>query len=334
MPKAITLISGGLDSILAARVIKDMGIEVIPVNFKIPFCHNAKINVESSSLEAFVKRSLGVELRRVDIRQDFLEMLKNPRYGFGSNMNPCIDCKILMLRKAKDLFSEFDAKFIVTGEVLGQRPMSQNKAALQLIPNRAGVQGLVVRPLSAKLLEQTIPEKEGIINREKLLAFGGRQRNPQFELANNLGITGFSQPAGGCLLTDPAFTRRLKDLIKHKQMNLEAIDLLKLGRHFRITDDAKFIVARNELEGIALEKMAPEGSLLFYPHEQIAGPTSLAIGKLSQDLLELSARITCFYCDLNGAPDAEIILKRTQQEEKVRLKVSPASQEEIERLRI
>jgi len=172
MVKAIALISGGLDSILAARVIKEQGIEVIPINFKIPFCHRDKeISSKGSSAVQLVKDNLGVDLKIIDIGEDFLKLIENPRHGFGSNMNPCIDCKILMLNKAGVLMKKFDAQFIVTGEVLGQRPMSQHKDALQTIAKKSGLEGLILRPLSAKLLPETIPASEGWLQGEALLNF-------------------------------------------------------------------------------------------------------------------------------------------------------------------
>ena len=299
--RAVALISGGLDSILAARLIKEQGIEVIPLNFKIPFCHRDKnFSTAEKSFDTLTWDGLESKLISVDIGNEFLRLLDNPAHGFGSNMNPCIDCKILMLRKAKELMPELGAQFVVTGEVLGQRPMSQHRQALDKIAKSAGLEGLVLRPLSAKLLDETIIEKENWVNPLTLLNFNGRSRKPQIELAKNFNIKEYAQPAGGCLLTDQEFARRLKDIIKHKELNLDNIDLLKLGRHFRIAPEAKLVVGRDESEDKRLEELAKDGDWLFYPDEQLAGPTSLGRGEFNEGLIELSCRITSRYCDLNG----------------------------------
>lgn len=329
--RAIALISGGLDSILAARLVKEQNIEVIPVNFQIPFCHYTKENISSSAL---VKNHLGLDLKIIDIRKDFLEMLQNPRYGFGSNMNPCIDCKILMLKKAVELLKEFEAEFIVTGEVLGQRPMSQNRAALDLIPKRAGAQELVLRPLCAQRLPETIPEKDGRIDRRKLLNFGGRGRRPQIDLAEKLGIKDYPWPAGGCLLTDPIFARKLRDLIEHKDLTLDNIELLRFGRHFRFSDKTKLIVGRNERENIEIEKLAKDGDYLFYPNEKLAGPTSLLKGEASGPLINLSCQITRHYCDLKDGTELDILYKRVSYKEYSVLKVAPVDENRLEGLSI
>ena len=298
--KAIALISGGLDSILAARFMRELGIEIIPLNFKIPFCQKAVKKIDG----------LSQELMAVDIGADFLEMLKQPEYGYGSHMNPCIDCKILMLRKAKELMPAFGAAFIVTGEVLGQRPMSQHKQALVLIAKKAGLEGLVLRPLSAKLLSETTPEKEGWVEREKLMDFSGRSRKAQMSLAEKFGIKEYAQPAGGCLLTDPLFTAKLKDLIRHEELNLENVELLKLGRHFRLDSGAKLIVGRDEKENARLAGLAKDQDYLFMP-AQTAGPTALGRGVFNDGLIQLSAAIVSRYCDRNGNNAPDIIYRQT-----------------------
>ena len=321
--KAIALISGGLDSSLAAKLVKEEGIEVIGLKFKIPFCPDGSKNFSD----------LGIEIKEVNINDDFLEMMKNPRYGYGANMNPCIDCKILMLRRAKELMKEYGAQFIITGEVLGQRPMSQHKQALETIAKKAGLEGLVLRPLSARLLAETIPEKEGWIKRDKLLSFSGRGRKPQLALAETLGIREYAQPAGGCLLTEPEFSKRLKDLVSHEGLSLEGIELLKLGRHFKISQKARLIVGRNEKENRDLLNLAREGDYLFMPKE-IPGPTALGRGIFNDELIELSGGITCRYCDLNGNTTAEIIYKKVPAEEGKILKIRLIEDSRLIKLRI
>lgn len=332
--KAIALISGGLDSILAAKVIQEEGIEVIPVNFKIPFCHLSKNKKQIKDKSLLVKENLGKELENIDISSDFLVMLKNPRYGFGSNMNPCIDCKILMLNKAKELMPHLKAKFVVTGEVLGQRPMSQHRQALDLIVKRSGLEGLVLRPLSAKLLAETIPEKEGWIKRDRLLNFGGRGRRPQINLAEKLNIKDYPNAAGGCLLTDPNFANRLKDLIKHNETSAENIDLLKIGRHFRLSDKTKLIVGRDEKENSSILKSARDKDGIFLPNEYLAGPTCLLRGKFNNELLNTALGIASYYCDTDKTNKGKIIFKVIPNKEEKILDICPTEEEVFLSLRI
>ncbi|MDD5432547.1 MAG: tRNA 4-thiouridine(8) synthase ThiI [Candidatus Omnitrophica bacterium] len=333
--KAIALISGGLDSILSAKLIKEQGVEIIPVIFKIPFCHLQKAPSNGvKDISSLIFECLGVKLKSFDISEDFLKLLKDPRYGFGSNMNPCIDCKILMLKTAKELMKELGAEFLITGEVLAQRPMSQHRQALELIPRKAGVHDLVLRPLSAKNFPPTIPELKGWVNREKLLKFSGRGRRPQLELADTLGISGFSWPGGGCLLTDPHFSLRLKELINHSELTVVNAALLKFGRHFRISEKTKLVVGRDEKENLELEKLVESNDYLFYPNESLAGPTSLARGLLNEELIKLSCQITCYHCDLAGNAQAEILYRKGAKGEIKSLVVERISKDKLEALRI
>jgi tRNA U34 2-thiouridine synthase MnmA/TrmU len=321
--KAIALISGGLDSTLAAGLVREQGIEVVGLRFKIPFC--AKTNK--------ILPDLGIEIQEINIADDFLKLIENPKYGYGSQMNPCIDCKILMLSKAKELMEQYNAKFIITGEVLGQRPMSQHKQALETIAKRAGLESLVLRPLSAKLLPQTLPEREGWIKRQNLLDFSGRGRKQQIELAKTLGIEEYAQPAGGCLLTDPGFSKRLRDLIAYGKLNLNNIELLKIGRHFRITPETKLVVGRNEKENERLLNLAKEEDYLFMPKD-IPGPTALGRGIFNEELINFSSSIICRYCDLDGSTNADIIYKKTPEQEDKILKIAPIEDSRLIELRI
>jgi hypothetical protein len=333
--KAIALISGGLDSILAARLIKEEGINIVPLNFKIPFCHrNIKMSSKENKINSLVEDSLQEELKTADIGNDFLELLKSPQHGFGANMNPCIDCKILMLSKAKAIMEQSGVKFIVTGEVLGQRPMSQHKQALDAIAKNSGLEGLVLRPLSAKLLSETIPEREGWVKREKLLSFSGRGRRPQIELAGTFGIKEYPQPAGGCLLTDPQFSKKTRDLLKHGGLNLDNVELLKIGRHFRLSPDTKLVVGRDERENGELVNLAQENDYLFMPPEELAGPTSLGRGEFNEELIRLSCGITCRYCDLNGSNSADIFYKRVSEKGNKVFKAPPINSAEIDNLKV
>jgi len=322
--KALALISGGLDSALAAKLIQNQGIEVVGLYFEIPFCACRKEMLSQ----------LGIEIKYIDIKAEFLRLLENPRYGFGANMNPCIDCKIFMFQKARALLAALDAKFIISGEVLGQRPMSQNRPALELIAKRAEAEGILLRPLSAKLLARTLPEKEGWVRQEALLGFSGRSRRPQIALAKELKLNDYPNPSGGCLLTDPAFARRLKELLGHQELSMENIELLKLGRHFRLGPRTKLIVGRQEQENAKLANLAREGDYLFYPNEELAGPTALGRGAFNEELIRLASQITCRYCDLNGTAAAEIIYKRFSEKETRLASISPAKEGDLKALRI
>ena len=305
--RAIALVSGGLDSILAARVIKEQGVDILPVHFEIPFCHRKKQTAPDKGVHALVNRGLAEELRVVDINVDFLELVLRPKHGFGSNMNPCIDCKIFMLKKAKALMKAWDAQFVVTGEVLGQRPMSQHRRALEIIEKESGLEGLLLRPLCAGILPETLPEKSLWVNRSKLFNFSGRSRRPQMELARELGIDKYPNPAGGCLLTDTQFSCRLRDLINHQALNMGNVRLLKLGRHFRLDAHSKLIVGRNEQENEELEAEAYAGDYLFMPDKTLAGPTCLGKGIFDRELMQISSQIAGRYCDSNGAKSVKII---------------------------
>lgn len=333
--KVVALISGGLDSTLAAKLIKEQGIEVVALNFKTAFCLCDRKNSAGCLNHARqVAHNLGLEIRVINITQEFLEIIKAPVFGYGSNMNPCIDCRILKLRKAKEFMHEIGASFVITGEVLGQRPMSQHKQALRIIEKESGLEGLVLRPLSARLLPETIPEKEGWINRDKLLSFNGRTRKPQIALAKEFGINDYPCPAGGCLLTDSGFARRIKDLLANEELNLNNIELLKIGRHFRISKLTKLIVGRDEKENERLSGLARDGDYLFMPHA-IAGPTALGRGIFNNaDLLKLSCGIVCRYCDLDGKLNTKIIYRKAPDKKGDVLEALPLEAEKVKNLQL
>lgn len=329
--RAIALVSGGLDSVLAAYVMHSQNIEVIPVYFHIPFCHVSKSdpNASVSNVRSLISQ-IGLKLDVVDISSDFLRLINSPTHGFGANMNPCIDCKILMLKKAKSIMSDFGAFFVITGEVLGQRPMSQNKSSLRLIEEESGLEGLLVRPLSGKLMPATIPEEKGWIRREALLSMSGRSRKPQIELAKKIGLNGYPNPAGGCLLTDPEFSKRLKELIRNDDMNLENVQLLKFGRHFRLRHGTKIIVGRDERESNLLISLARPGDYLFMPPEDVAGPTCIGRGLFDEGLLNTALGIASYYCD----DKKEVVCRRFDESQTRVLQVAPLDKNEIIRLRI
>ncbi len=293
--KALALFSGGLDSSLALKLIINQGVEAIALHFVTPLSHFDK------EREAFFHQKvseLGATLKIVYLGGDFAEIVKNPRFGYGKNLNPCIDCKILMLRHAKKFMNELGASFVVTGEVIAQRPKSQHKETLKLIEKNSGLEDLLLRPLSAKLLEPTLPEREKWVNREALLGFNGRSRNPQFKLAESLGIKDFAWPAGGCLLTIPSFCTRVEDLLKHNECNPQNLELLKIGRHFRLNESFKLIVGRNEKENNEILKSAANGDIIFEPLE-LPGPTAVGKGVSDEGIKTIASQIIASYTSQN-----------------------------------
>lgn len=333
--KAIILLSGGLDSTIAAELMSREALELFAVNFKTPFClcdrRSSSLGCGSNARK--VADALGIELKIINATEDFLEVLKKPKHGYGANMNPCIDCRILFFRKSKELMKEIGASFIITGEVLGQRPMSQFRRQMDLIEKEAGLDGLVVRPLSAKLLPATIPEKMGWLSRERLLDIEGRSRKPQIALAKDLGINDYPCAAGGCLLTDPEFAKKIKDLIEHDELDISNIDLLRVGRYFRLSEDAKLIVGRNESENKMLTTLARTGDYVFGP-AAINGPIGVGRGIFTQDYAEIACRIMARYCDRDGELEADISYKRLPEDEVKTIKTPFMEDAQLAKLRV
>lgn len=262
---ALGLFSGGLDSILAARIVKDLGVEVQGIYFRMPW----DFDDETDAVDA--AKAIGIKLSILQLGEEFLDVIKKPQHGYGIAINPCIDCKIYMLSEAARFMRDTGADFLFTGEVAGQRPMSQRKDRMKLIEKKSGLEGKILRPLSAKLLEPTIYEKEGIVNRDAMLDFRGRSRKEQIKLAARLGITKYRQPAGGCLLTDKNFARRIKDLFKYGYHDFRETVSLKLGRHFRINKIFKAAVGRNEKEDCQLIYYADKEDIVMQLANEI-GP--------------------------------------------------------------
>jgi tRNA-uridine 2-sulfurtransferase len=296
--KAISVFSGGLDSILAAEVIRRQGIDVQAVFFETPFFTSARARMTAEAAR--------LPFKIIDITERHLGVVKNPPHGYGGNMNPCIDCHALMFRIAGEIMEGEGAHFIITGEVLGQRPMSQNRGALTVIDKESGIEGFIVRPLSAKHLPVTIPEEKGWIKRDEMMGFSGRSRKPQMELAARFGISGYPSPAGGCLLTEEVFSRRLKDLMSFSpDFGVRDIELLKTGRHFRLGPDTKLIIGRNEDENEVIGLLAREGDLLLTT-PSIPGPNAILIGEITNNAEELAASMAVSYSD---ARDGETLVK-------------------------
>lgn len=276
---ALGLFSGGLDSILACRVIAEQGIQVQALKFVTPFFDHDLLDREKEyQQEVWEKYRLNVQL--VDLSTGYIELLRNPSHGFGKNFNPCIDCKIMMLRKARELMQEYKASFLITGEVLGQRPMSQRRDTLNLIERDADCQDILLRPLSAQLMNPILAEREGQVDRERLYKFSGRGRKPQIALAREFGITDFPAPAGGCVLTDPNLAARIRRfyeglfLIGKEEITTSDIQLLLLGRQFRLPGGHWLILGRNEQENNRLTALCKAEDWLLYMPER-PGPTAL-----------------------------------------------------------
>ncbi|MEK6682120.1 MAG: 7-cyano-7-deazaguanine synthase, partial [Nitrospirota bacterium] len=282
--KAVALLSGGLDSTLAVKTMIDQGVEVIALNFTSPFCNCTKKDSGCDHEASRVAKEFGIEIKVISKGIDYINnVVRNPKHGYGKHMNPCIDCRIFMHKAAKKVMEETGASFIITGEVLGQRPMSQRRDTLDIIERESDLKGQVVRPLSAKLFTPTIPEQKGLIDRDGLLSIQGRSRKEQMELAEEKGINDYPCASGGCKLTDENFAKKIKDLFVHKEeITLKDIHLLNVGRHFRLDKDTKLIIGRNEHENKRLEYTAQPGDYLFIP-DNFPAPAGILCGEISDD---------------------------------------------------
>lgn len=291
MVKAIGLFSGGLDSIIAAKVLQKQGIDVEVLIFASPFFNRAKE-------ECFAVKSAkmhDVPYKFVDLGMEFVDMVRNPVHGYGKHMNPCIDCKIFMLRKAKEYADKVKADFVFTGEVLGQRPKSQHKGALLIIEEDSGLKGRLLRPLCAKWMPETEVEKKGLVDRSKLLDIQGRQRKKQIELAKGYGIKEYSTPAGGCLLTEGDYSRKLRGLIDIKEPTENDIDLLKNGRAFRVKD-CIVIVGKNQQDNEALERLKLDDDIMMEAVD-VGSPLTLVRGPYDDEVISVAACLTARYSD-------------------------------------
>ena len=324
--KALALMSGGLDSTLAVKMLLDQGVEVEAINFVSPFCLCGKGGCGAPR----VAERLGVKLKVVSLGEDYLKMVRNPKHGYGRNVNPCIDCRIFMFKKAKKYAKETGAFFIFTGEVLDERPMSQHFKTLRMIEEEAKLKNKVLRPLSARLLPETSMEQRGLVSRKKLLDVHGRSRKRQIALAEEFGIKDYPCPAGGCLLTYKEFADKVRDLFKHqRKVTLKDISLLKLGRHLRF-DRNKIIVGRNETENKALLKMKSPSDYYFEVPDW-GSPITILQGKKTKSAIQKAAALTAYYSDNRNAQITVLFGKEVLSQT---LRVSRPSDSEVEQLRI
>ena len=301
--KAVALLSGGLDSVLATRVMLEQGIAVTALHIRTSLSYVDRARMlgvmsldEPLPVESAAAR-LGVELEVIDALEDYLPMVLEPRYGYGSGVNPCIDCRIFLLRRAKQWMEEHGYHFVFTGEVMGQRPKSQKRPTLRTVERESGLQGYLLRPLSAKLLDPTIPEEKGWVDRGKLFGISGRGRKDQIALAKQFDIVEYAQPSGGCCyLIDKTYARRLRDVMAHGEtasMDLPLAQLLAVGRHFRLPDGMKVIVGRDERENDFIERQSING--VWLRAAEYVGPTGLVVGAPSPESLSLAAQIVAGY---------------------------------------
>ncbi len=333
--KAVVLLSGGLDSMLAAKLLLDQGVHVEALNFYTGFCHSGHTSAIRKQKHGKVKRNdalwaaeqLGIKLHIVDIVEEYQSVLTNPQYGYGANLNPCLDCKIFMVRKAWHWMHENGFDFIATGEVIGQRPKSQRKETMPIIAKRSGAQDRLLRPLCALNLPPTLPEREGWVDREKLLSITGRSRKMQMSLAEQFKFNDYAQPAGGCcVLTDPNYSSRLTDLWKargDKRYNLDDIIILKVGRHLRPNQRMKMIIGREEGENNFLEGYRHQ--FLHMRIQDFTGPLVFIDGEPNDDDITLAARIAARFSDGKLEPLVKISIHPVDAESRtIEIKPLPA----------
>ena len=337
------MLSGGLDSTLAVRMLKDLGVDVHAINFYTGFCVTESKRgrgqtdrkghaYRNEALRAAADVEIDVDL--VDISEEYMEMVVDPKHGYGANANPCIDCRIFMLKKAKAIMEEEGADFVATGEVLGQRPMSQRRHPMREIEHASGLEGKIVRPLTARALPPSEAEKEGLVDRARLGKITGRSRKPQMALADELGIDDYPAPAGGCCyLADQAYARKFYDFLDHQEVRKftprDAV-VLSVGRHFRVAEDAKVIVGRHEEENRILEQHRVDELKLFATTHR--GPLTLLQGRADEETIALAAALTARYSDGKTEPQVEITIEG--DDERRTLSVAPVPDERLDTWRI
>jgi len=330
--RALALFSGGLDSILAVKVVQKQGVDVLAINFSSPFFGCSPV-LDGEPVAAQYARRYAIPFRSVQLGEAFLEMLRHPRHGYGSAMNPCIDCKTFMLRCAGELMQELQADFVITGEVVGQRPMSQRQDTMRVIERECGLDGLLLRPLSARYLKTTIPETEGWVRRDELPGIKGRGRRDQIQLAREFGVDQYPAPGGGCLLAEESYIPKVKDLLDHQIVPVvRDFDLLRTGRHFRLSEQCKAVVGRDssDNEKILAAVRSGETTLCWLDG---SGPVVLLAGVPDQAAIQLAGRILLRY---TRAPKGEAACLSIQTDgvKSGILVVNDLLEDELERLRV
>lgn len=330
--RALALFSGGLDSILAVKVIQSQGVDVLALNFTSPFFGCSPV-LDGEPVAARYARRYGIPFRSIPLGEEFLEMLRHPRHGYGSALNPCIDCKTFMLRCAGALMPELQADFVITGEVVGQRPMSQRQDTLRVIERDCGLEGLLLRPLSAKYLKTTIPEAEGWVRREELPGIKGRGRKDQIQLARRFGVDEYPAPGGGCLLTEESYIPKVKDLLDHQTVPVvRDFDLLRTGRHFRLSGQCKAVVGRDssDNEKILASIGAGETTLRWMDG---AGPLVLLVGAADEQSIRQAGRILLRYTKAARGEAARLSILANTVLSEISV-VNDLLEDELEKLRI
>ncbi len=299
--RALGLCSGGLDSMLAALVLREQGVEVQWICFETPFFSADKARQAA--------RQTGVALAVEDITPVYLDMLRNPPAGYGKYMNPCMDCHTLMFKLAGERMKRDGYDFLFSGEVLGQRPMSQTTSSLSYVEKHSGLRGYILRPLSARLLAETLPEQQKMVDRQRLLGLSGRGRKDQIRLAAQFGITTYPTPAGGCLLTDRGYSRRLRDLFEHQDRCTESeLNLLKFGRHLRLSPSVKLIVGRNQLENEQISAHIDLAGHITLKVIEHAGPQTVLVGRHRQAVIPQAAAICAGYSKASGLERVSVLV--------------------------
>jgi tRNA U34 2-thiouridine synthase MnmA/TrmU len=336
----IGLLSGGLDSALAAKVVEAAGAQVTCLHFATGFCitsHRSRVGRRekpNGNAALRVGSHNGIRVELIDISSEYLPMVLAPAHGYGANMNPCIDCRVMMLQRARDYMESVGADFVFTGEVLGQRPLSQRRRAIDMIDAACGLEDRLLRPLSAHLFEPIAVERDGRVDRDRLYGFSGRSRRPQIELARRFDLTGFMSPAGGCcFLADPGYSARLKDLVANRDrdgITMDDIHLLGVGRHFRLSPSTKVIVGRDDVENRFLETYAP--ATCSARAVEVKGPLAISDGVLSETEIEVTASIVARYG--KAAPETPVAVEVRQGHDAHTLTVRPAADAWLAQVRI
>jgi len=330
-PHCVALFSGGLDSSLAVLLMLQQNIEVTAIMFLNHFGCDISDRSSCGHDPYPVAKKFGFKVKLMHLGEKFVEIVKKPKYGHGKNMNPCVDCRILMLREAKEFMDMVGADFIITGEVMGQRPKSQKKNEMNTVIHASDLDDILLRPLSAKLLAPTKPEREGLVDRDQLMAVSGRSRKPQMKLAKQLGLDDYPAPAAGCLLTDRGYSIKLKDLLDNQEkVDFDEINLLRLGRQFRLSPNLKIIVGRDENENNQLEQYTNRYDVLEVLNT--GSPLTLLCGEYDEEELQFAAAVTARYCGLKKEDQVEVTL--TSKDKTSTISVKPAKLEDYDNFRL